>query len=273
MNIAVHSTTKKYITQYVSNPTQALILSGPKGIGLKTLAVHMAEAIGTILSIVEPTALTKNGPKSISPSVIRQLYEQTRSSLRGKNVVIIDDADAMHHSAQNALLKLLEEPNGSIYFILTSHQPDSLVPTIRSRSQHVVASRVNAAATSRILTQLGVSDVTKQKQLRYLANGLPAELTRITKSPKELTDRSERIAKARSFISGDNYDRIKIASSFREDRSGALEFIDASLLVLQRSFERQPGAGSAERIQTLLAVRERIIANGNIRLQLLRAMV
>ncbi len=273
MNLALHPTTKQYVQQYNDNPTHALLLSGPKGIGLKTLAVHMAESIGSILSIVEPVAITKNGPKSISPTAIRELYERTRSSLAGKNIVIIDDAHTMHHAAQNALLKLLEEPNSSIYFILTSHQPDSLLPTIRSRSQHVVVPRVDAAATARLLKQLNVTGETEQRQLRYLADGLPAELTKIAGNPKELSKRSEHIAQARGFISGNNYQRIKIACSFRESRTGALDFIDTTLLVLQRSFEQQPNASTAERIGDLLTIRERIVANGNIRLQLLRAVV
>lgn len=273
MNLALHPSTSQAVKQYAARPTHALLLSGPRGVGLKTLAEYMAASIGTIMRIVEPVSITKGGPRSISPSVIRELYETTRSSLTGKNVVIIDDAQSMHHSAQNALLKLLEEPNPSIYFILTSHQPDSLLPTIRSRSQQIVVAPIDAGATARLLKQLDVTDSIKQSQLRYLADGLPAEITRVASNPNELAKRSQYIAQAKIFISGGNYDRIKVASDFRENRSGTLDFIDTSLLVLQRSFEQRPSADIAHRIDVLLSVRERIQANGNIRLQLLRAMV
>lgn len=46
---------------------------------------------------------------------------------------IIKDADTMNASAQNALLKLLEEPPSYAYFFLLASNPMALLPTIRSR--------------------------------------------------------------------------------------------------------------------------------------------
>lgn len=51
----------------------------------------------------------------------------------GAKVVCLVPAEAMHPAAANALLKMLEEPPGETWFILVSHQPDRLLPTIRSR--------------------------------------------------------------------------------------------------------------------------------------------
>jgi DNA polymerase-3 subunit delta' len=50
-----------------------------------------------------------------------------------RRVVIVDDADAMEASAQNALLKTLEEPPSSSVFMLLTSRPDMLLPTVRSR--------------------------------------------------------------------------------------------------------------------------------------------
>jgi DNA polymerase-3 subunit delta' len=52
-------------------------------------------------------------------------------------VVIVDPADDMNISAANALLKNLEEPPSRTVFILISHSPGGLLPTIRSRCQMV----------------------------------------------------------------------------------------------------------------------------------------
>lgn len=46
---------------------------------------------------------------------------------------IIQNADAMNASAQNALLKILEEPPAYAHFILLASNPMALLPTIRSR--------------------------------------------------------------------------------------------------------------------------------------------
>jgi DNA polymerase-3 subunit delta' len=51
----------------------------------------------------------------------------------GRRVVIVDDADSLNVQAANALLKLLEEPPANTVFLLVSHMPSRLLPTIRSR--------------------------------------------------------------------------------------------------------------------------------------------
>lgn len=55
--------------------------------------------------------------------------------LNGPKVVIIWMADKMNEECANKLLKLIEEPPANTHFILTSHQPERLLPTIRSRTQ------------------------------------------------------------------------------------------------------------------------------------------
>jgi DNA polymerase-3 subunit delta' len=50
-----------------------------------------------------------------------------------RRVVIVDEADALVHPAQNALLKTLEEPPPSSVFILVTSRPHMLLPTVRSR--------------------------------------------------------------------------------------------------------------------------------------------
>lgn len=50
-----------------------------------------------------------------------------------RKVYIIPEADKMNEAAQNALLKLLEEPPAYAAFILCTGNPDGLLPTVRSR--------------------------------------------------------------------------------------------------------------------------------------------
>jgi DNA polymerase III subunit delta' len=53
----------------------------------------------------------------------------------GWRIVIVDDADTMNRNAQNALLKILEEPPANTLLILVTHRAGALIPTIRSRAQ------------------------------------------------------------------------------------------------------------------------------------------
>lgn len=54
-----------------------------------------------------------------------------------RKVYVIHDADTMNVQAQNALLKLLEEPPESAAFILCAANPELLLPTVRSRCELV----------------------------------------------------------------------------------------------------------------------------------------
>ena len=51
----------------------------------------------------------------------------------GWRIVLIDDADSMNRNAQNALLKILEEPPSNTLLILITHRLGAMIPTIRSR--------------------------------------------------------------------------------------------------------------------------------------------
>lgn len=61
-----------------------------------------------------------------------------RTAVRGHaKVFIIDEAELLDQNTQNALLKTLEEPPPATYIILVTKRLERLLPTIRSRCQHV----------------------------------------------------------------------------------------------------------------------------------------
>lgn len=51
----------------------------------------------------------------------------------GAKVYVIEDADTMNERAQNAALKLFEEPPANVHFLLCAENPDKLLVTVRSR--------------------------------------------------------------------------------------------------------------------------------------------
>ena len=73
--------------------------------------------------------------RNISVAQIRQMQQRltTRPTLGNRRAIIIDPADDLETSASNALLKSLEEPPAGTFFLLISHRPGRLLPTIRSR--------------------------------------------------------------------------------------------------------------------------------------------
>lgn len=77
--------------------------------------------------------------RSITVDQVRGLSRlfATTASFSPWRVVIIDAMDDLERSAANALLKNLEEPPPSSLFLLVSHAPERLLPTIRSRCRHL----------------------------------------------------------------------------------------------------------------------------------------
>ena len=73
--------------------------------------------------------------RNITIDQVRRMQQRltTRPTLGDRRAIIIDPADDMETNASNALLKSLEEPPTGTFFLLVSHRPGRLLPTIRSR--------------------------------------------------------------------------------------------------------------------------------------------
>lgn len=83
-----------------------------------------------------------SGPLSISPRLPR--------------IVWIEEANLMTIPAQNALLKMLEEPPASTDFYLTCTTVSSLLPTIRSRAKTIAQGQISSATDPSVLSDLKV---------------------------------------------------------------------------------------------------------------------
>jgi DNA polymerase-3 subunit delta' len=99
----------------------------------------------------------------------------------GRRVAIIDAVDEMNTSAANALLKVLEEPPAEAFFLLISHQPARLLPTIRSRCRPLRLAALPPDALSDALTLAGGTVAPEDRlALAELAGGSAGEAFRLT---------------------------------------------------------------------------------------------
>jgi len=83
--------------------------------------------------------VTREDKKEIPVAAIRQIVHDgaTLPNEAEHKVYIISEADALNQSAQNAFLKILEEPPSFVTFLLLAENPLSLLPTVRSRCVHL----------------------------------------------------------------------------------------------------------------------------------------
>ena len=196
----------------------AWLISGPAGIGKATFAYHAARwvladdrapstiklsphhrlyaqinagAAPGLLSIAAEEG-EKGAPLAIS---IHQLRggKDNRTDIRykgigdflqltpadgGWRVVVIDGADLLTEQAQNAVLKILEEPPARVLLLLTAAQPGRLLPTIRSRCRQLRLSPL-APEQLKLLARAQGLDVPSATLLQR-AGGSVGELARLT---------------------------------------------------------------------------------------------
>lgn len=89
-------------------------------------------------------------------------------------IVIIDSIDNMNSNAANSILKLLEEPPSDAIFILISHAPGKLLPTIRSRCRQIKMRSLAEETSLKILSTLAPDISTDiASKLLELASGSP----------------------------------------------------------------------------------------------------
>ncbi|MGH1398686.1 MAG: DNA polymerase III subunit delta' [Alphaproteobacteria bacterium] len=162
-----------------------LILAGQKGVGKATLAYRLARFLFSgapientlevdpqskafrlvasgghpdLLTIERVYDATKNKTQETLPvAELRKVepFLRRTASEGGWRVVIIDDADTMNRNAQNALLKILEEPPKQTMIILITHRIGALIPTIRSRTRTLNCQTLTPDVITDLLTQKG----------------------------------------------------------------------------------------------------------------------
>lgn len=269
MSIVVNPTSGRRLERYKRALPQALLLSGQSGVGLFTIARWLSEMSGEIIHVA-PALLTKTSTvPQIGIGKVRELYEQSRTRTTGGRVVIIDDADMMTVPAQNAFLKLLEEPNASTRFILTSHRPESLLPTIKSRLETCFIAPISQEQSLALIENITGLTAQKRAQLLFIAQGLPAELHRLQANDMAFREKASLIGTAKKLIEGTIFERIVALNKEKLNRHTADILAEQLIQLLSRS----PSPAGVSQIERLLTARERIAGGGNIKLQLLAAMV
>lgn len=265
MNPLFNARSQLFLEGLKKNLPHALLISGEPGIGLRSAAQWVSGKHNIIP--IEPEA-TKSEAGAITVTMVRGLYEQTRARHTHSQIILVHSAHLMTHNAQSAFLKLLEEPNESTRFILTSHYPEALLPTIRSRTQHIALQALDKEQSRKFAKGLGVTDATKLAQLEFLAQGLPAELTRLINDEVYFNARAAIIHDAREFLQADTYTKLCLIQKYKNNREAALNLIESALVIMRKSISAKPQKTLLTELEQLLEVRQRIAANYNIALQL-----
>jgi DNA polymerase-3 subunit delta' len=122
----------------------------------------------------EPYAIVRfersvNIPVEQIRTLQREIYLKPYEARR--KVVIIAEAERMHHSSANSLLKTLEEPPANAHLILTSNDVNKLLPTVISRCQQIRFGKISAESIRKKLMEVHQFDKKKASYYANVANG------------------------------------------------------------------------------------------------------
>jgi DNA polymerase-3 subunit delta' len=175
---------------------QSLLLAGPEGVGKRTVAVALAQALNC------PRRIAANGDDACGkcPVCLRiargqftdvvQLDRGEHASIKieplrervldvvgyrpfegARRVFIIDSADDLTEQAQDALLKTLEEPPPAATLMLVTAFPDSLRPTIQSRCRRLRFGPLVEDDVVRVLVERKGVEAAKARMLAAVSAG------------------------------------------------------------------------------------------------------
>jgi DNA polymerase III, delta subunit len=263
--------TKKQIDSIVASGSQATLIYGEDVHEAQDIALYVANEWGSTPQVVYPETAKgidiENGQIKIEQ--VRSLYEATRTFARGKRVVILYRADTMTTQAQNAFLKLLEEPNASTFFILTASRREYVLPTILSRVQQVYIQPISESASRKYIDQFTLGE-TRKKQIVFLAQGLPHEMNRLATDDTYFEEQAALMHDARELLRSTTYQKLMIVHKYGSDRTSIDQLFDAMARIARRMVAVDAGSSLMEQLDRLIEAQQRLQQNGNPRLCLLR---
>lgn len=223
----------------------AYLFVGPDGVGKRTIAMALAKAIhcseskgdycgrcancASIIDsnhadvrVVQPLA----GKKEISIHQVREIERELRfRSFGGKRkIAIIDPAALMNPSAQNALLKTLEEPPENSLILLITPNAGGLLPTLRSRCLRLSFAplpRQDVAVFLKTMQNVAAKDAEFLAAMSMGSIGVAASLDQIALMEK----RRVWIGILGALYDGDYQGAMTAAEALATSRENALEFL------------------------------------------------
>lgn len=165
---------------------------------------------------------------SFHVKTVREIKESvyTKPNEGQIKVYLLCRADCMTAEAQNALLKMLEEPPGDTLFLLTCRSRLSLPETVLSRCIPIVLSSVSGEECTRALTQSGKADEQTAKELAERYHGNIGQALDTLENARFQEERARKQAVLDALVSGSEYALLKALFAYENKKPEAIDLLD-----------------------------------------------
>ncbi len=224
-NLLLNPLTARRLQAFLAHPSHAVLLSGEQGSGLHSVGHAIYKSLtGAANDADGLVSVEPNDKNTISIEDIRTLQHRLKLSNNKEGVaitVMIGAVEAMQAEAQNALLKLLEEPPMGVLFILLCHDTSKLLQTISSRCVQVAVLPVSLEHAQQFFNTSDAA-FTKNYHLSGGKAGLLCALQSDQSHPLVTA-----IAHAKSLLAATAYERLKTIDADYKTRDKAAEILQA----------------------------------------------
>ncbi|MEI7621357.1 MAG: AAA family ATPase [Candidatus Moraniibacteriota bacterium] len=247
MHFIGNQKTVEFLNKSLKNAAfnHAYIFAGPQGVGKTTLAKIFAQALIAGASelemdiekqdtqalfdliFLEPETVELKGKikqRDIPIEAVRQV-QQALSLFphHGKfKVLVVKDAQKLNGAAQNALLKLLEEPNATSILILVVSEMSRILPTVQSRCEKLNFSLVLQVE----MKQAFEREKNFASDIPVLAMGRPALAKKMLENPLQLEAHRQVAQQLEKLRYGSLNDKLQLAEEFSKDTAKTLAVLD-----------------------------------------------
>ncbi|MBM3209943.1 hypothetical protein FJZ39_01180 [Candidatus Saccharibacteria bacterium] len=270
-----HSETLEAQAAAIKAKPQSLLIVGEDGLGSDEFTDKIVASYSKEIIQVHPTAKTKGVRAIISVETIRELYQTTRAKTANETgrVIYVREAHTMTHQAQNAFLKLLEEPSSSTSFVLVAASLDTLLPTIISRCQIIRMRPLSRAASLKFMQTFKAIDPTRAAQIMFIASGKPALMSRLARDDTYFEQQKTYVQHAKILLGNDTYLKLLLVNEYKDSRPRSVELLLSTARMGEQLIKTGNHTDIAKKMNAYIAAVEQIERNANLRLVLINCML